>query len=409
MANTRPWAELRQAAQALAQLSYAGSVGSARLAAARQSHQLRRPNGELRSTQNSTPSRPSIASTARAWRRHAAPRAGRSRWRSPAPAGRGRPRPETSASTTEQPEPVEDHRAGLELRQRVRACGRRRAGGRCPRSSRAGGRARGPRARRGTTRPPPRRRACWCPRRAAPSIGDHRERGGRAAEEQHRHAQEVAEPHAACQRREHLGEARDPVDDEVGALDDRGRTLVRAHAHAERALELALPSTSAVSASKASRSVASSPPNSAVRAPERCDQVAHRLALVDRDRRPDLEHLAAPVDREAGGLGLRGDALQTRCARLSSSGAPRQWKATIGPLSSIRTRSAAQVGRVALGGELFTFPPRLSNAGVTLGVVGRRPARAARRRASRRRRSRRRPRGGARRPPSGPRCTPRRP
>ena len=70
-------------------------------------------------------------------------------------------------------------------------------------------------------------------------------------------------------------------------------------------------STSASRASKASRSVASSPPKSATRGRLAVDQVAHRLTLVERDRRPDLQDLPPPVGRKP--------AASASCARPSSS------------------------------------------------------------------------------------------
>ena len=93
VANTRTWKELdklrKRSALAPAALAPAprpsGSIlrrpGSAHAA-------VGGPNGELRSIQNPTPSRSSIACTAADCLRHAAPRAARSPPRSPAPAGR---------------------------------------------------------------------------------------------------------------------------------------------------------------------------------------------------------------------------------------------------------------------------------------------------------------------------------
>ena len=66
------------------------------------------------------------------------------------------------------------------------------------------------------------------------------------------------------------------------------------------------------SASKASRSVTSSPANRAAREVVAADELLDRLALVDLDRRPDLEHLAPPVDQKPLGLGLLRDALEAR-------------------------------------------------------------------------------------------------
>ena len=137
-------------------------------------------------------------------------------------------------------------------------------------------------------------------------------------------------------------------------------------------------------------------------APSSRHEVAHGAALVDRHRRPDLEHLPAPVDRQPGGLGLLGDPLHAG-VRRSSSGAPRQWKVMIGPLSSIRA-AAAQLGACRLGGER----PHLRHvAGDLRQARAAAPARAARRRASRVRDRRPRPRAAAHVGGARPRRTPR--
>ena len=207
------------------------------------------------------------------------------------------------------------------------------------------------------------------------------------------------------ERLEHAREAVDAVHHQVGALDDRRRALVRAHADAHAPRRGRLP-RAARRARRRRRGRSRRRRRRARRAaPAPRHQLAHGLALVDRHRRPDLQHLAAPVDREPAGLRLlRDPSRQVRAA--SSSGTPRQWKAMIGPLSSIRTRSSRSSRRVALGAKRRTRLSQLAKAGTTRGLVLAR-ARAARRRGSRRRRSRRRPPAGAPRPPSAPRRRPR--
>ena len=206
------------------------------------------------------------------------------------------------------------------------------------------------------------------------------------------------------QRGQHAREALHAVHDEVGALDDRGRALVGAHAHADRRVER--PS-----------------PDQLVRARRRrrgrwCRR--RRTAPCARPTAPPARAPPGPCRTRTGGRtsstlrpqwmaspsASASAASSSRCAcASSSSGTSRQCSATIGPLSSMRTRSRRSSGVSRAETKLFTRPP--SSRTPRRCWPARRPARAARRRASRRRRCRPRRRGGAPRPPSGPRCRPR--
>ena len=258
-----------------------------------------------------------------------------------------------------------------------------------------------------TSRAP--RAAAACRRRAAGA--DHRhggERGGRAAEQQHR--RRAGSPGSASgrgERREHAGEAVDAVDHQVGALDD-ARPAPRRSARPRARRPRASPSLDAApsSASKASRSVASSPPKSAVRALRAGHQVAHRLALVDRHGRPDLEHLAAPVGGEA-----RPPRPRARCPRGGCARRPRRARRASGrPRSAPCPRSAPAAARSSgvscSAANARTRPSQLAKAGIS---CGRSRARLEQLGAvaSPRRRCRRRPPAGAPRRPSGPRRRPR--
>ena len=59
----------------------------------------------------------------------------------------------------------------------------------------------------------------------------------------------------------------------------------------------------------------------------------------------------------------------TRASAVSSSGAPRQWSATIGPLSSIRTRSRRRSGLSRSRTNCFTRPSQLLKAGLVRGLA----------------------------------------
>ena len=133
----------------------------------------------------------------------------------------------------------------------------------------------------------------------------------------------------------------------------------------------------------ASRSVTSSPRDRARRAPASAPAARARPGPCPIGTgRPDLEHLAAPVDRTAPPPPPPAAMPLARGLRApSSSGAPRQWKVMIGPLSSMRTRSDAQLGRVALA-RRTPAPPACQRAkSATTRGLRRCPARAARRRA----------------------------
>src|SRR3954447_12906279 len=102
---------------------------------------------------------------------------------------------------------------------------------------------------------------------------------------------------------EHLEVARDPLDDEVRALDDRRGPLVRADADAHAGVELAVGQqpVERVPGVEVGGVVAAEERGPDARAGA---QLLDRLTLVDRHGRADLHHLAAPVGDEAGGLAL---------------------------------------------------------------------------------------------------------
>ena len=217
----------------------------------------------------------------------------------------GRKKPIAPARTGQHghgPEPVEHHRARLELRQRVRAArlGEQVADalGRLARRGRATARP----APRGTTRPPRRRRACSCPPRAAPDHGHDRERGRR-------------------RRRRCSTDTR-----------RKSRNLTARRAPPARSRMPSMPSTTRSACSTISRGPSSerTPTRTGTldlaqrlegvevghvvarvqRGPHRPagEQLAHRAALADRHGRPDLQHLPAPVRPQPLRLGLLGDA-----------------------------------------------------------------------------------------------------
>ena len=150
----------------------------------------------------------------------------------------------------------------------------------------------------------------------------HRDDGERrrgAAEEQHGHPQEVAKPHPpASAVSTRLKPSTPSTTRSARSTIAAGPSSERTPRVRPRRAGLRLASDS--SASKASRSVASSPPKRADARRRPLDQGAHRLALVDRNRWSDLEHLAAPV-------GVRGR--PPRPPRRSSRGgcAPRPRRA----------------------------------------------------------------------------------
>ena len=104
--------------------------------------------------------------------------------------------------------------------------------------------ARGPPAWRGTTRPRPRRRACSSPRPRRPRPTPRRERWRSRRTAARRRAGGPGTSRVG-QGGQHASEALYAVHDQVGALDDLRRPLVRAHAdqhgRVERALVLQLP------------------------------------------------------------------------------------------------------------------------------------------------------------------------
>ena len=370
--NTRPWAELGSCASAGVASSAArpdrlrpARSGAARGAAAASAGRT----GELLSNQNSTPSRPSMAATALDCRRH---RSATSRKKPVATTGTcGTKKPTTPARTV--------MTASGQSRLNITAPGS--SSGSVFGAARLGEQARDALARLG---PPP-----------EPEPGEHRDappdrghvdervrvRARGADHGHHRRARCRRPPNSSTDTRRKsrnlmrrparpapAGRPRSPSTTRSacstisgGPSSERTPTLTARR----RALLDQL-----ASAAKPSRSVTSSPPKSAVRAPELSTRSRTAWPLSDRHGRPDLEHLPAPVDRQPRGLGLLSDSLEARARPCPRPGAPRQWKVMIGPLSSMRTRMRAQLRRVALAPR--SPSPRFSqllNASSTRGVL----------------------------------------
>ena len=336
-ARSRSQANARVPSARLA-TAYAGSARLDRRSPAAAAASARRTAscGRTRTPRRRGPRLPPPRSTGAAT---AAPRAGRSRWPPPGTCGTKKPTaPARTVST-----------ASGQSRLNITAPGSSSGSGWSLRASasrpampavvaRAGGRARARRAPRGTTRWPPRRRACCCPRAWRPPPRPPRARWPR---------RRTAAPTRAgspgtsrrVQLREHALEALDPVHHEVGLLDDLRRPLVRAHAHAHGGVELAL--VDERSRARRSRRGRSRRRRRTGRCapPERSTRSRTAWPLSTGTGGRISSTLRPQWIAQAGGLGLLGEPLAGGCAPLSSSGAPRQWKVMIGPLSSIRIRS----------------------------------------------------------------------
>ena len=223
--------------------------------------------------------------------------------------------------------------------------------------------------------------------------GDDRERGGRPAEQQHRHAQEVAEPHAEFSSASTRWKPSIPSTIRSACSTISGGPSSERTPTRTACVELALVDERlerreavevghVVAAEQRAAHAASAAPGRAPPGPCRPAPAAGSRAPCGPSGSPARR--SPPPGRVPRGA----------CAPLSSSGAPRQWKVTIGPLSSIRTRSRPQLRRVAGSAtKPFTCFSQLLKAGATRGVVDR--ARAARRRESPRRRCRPRRRAAA--------------
>ena len=260
---------------------------------------------------------------------------------------------------------------GMVLGQRGARLGARRAGARSAGWSRRAGRGAG----RSARRPPTSRR------RSAASVCSELGAGGEHGDDA---PSAVAAPalsstvvlrkstkrtrvysSASSSPRTPLG----AVDRQVGLARQLGRRFVGADRHAERALAASPDCDERAQAAEGVEVggvVADVQRRASTGAPR--SSVGDAEALVERDRRAHLEHLAAPV---------HGEALAPRRARrspapprsaASSSGAPRQWKAAIASLSSLRTRSALVLGRVGARGELAHARRPRRELGVDLGA-----------------------------------------
>ncbi len=119
------------------------------------------------------------------------------------------------------------------------------------------------------------------------------------------------------------------------------------------------------SASKASRSVASSPAYSAAAGRARSHRVRTACPLstgtggrISSTLRP--QWVARPA------VSASAASPSSRVREASSSGVPRQWKATIGPLSSIRTRSTRSSGVSCSPANSRTRPSQVAKAGTVV-------------------------------------------
>ena len=231
--------------------------------------------------------------------------------------------------------------------------------------------------------------------------GHRGERGAGPAEEQHRDTQEVAEAHQpSASAASTCTKPSTPSTTRSARSTIAAGPLVRAHSDLDRRLQGArrgerVQGVEGVEVGGVVAAVEGRPHAAAL------DQVAHRPALVERHRRANLQHLAAPVRGQAGRLRLLGDALEAReRGVLVRHAAPVERRDRSLVLDA--HAQLAQLRRVALGHEALDPPlparegrdqPRPLGARVEqLGAVGADVGDAARP-----------PRAGAPRPRSGPR------
>ena len=150
--------------------------------------------------------------------------------------------------------------------------------------------------------------------------GDRAERRRHAADQQHGDPQQVEEQHQPAPQRALERTANSgPVDDQVRARASSAGRLGGGDADADRALELARGGQRAQGA-KASRSVRSSPPNSAALDRRPREQPPHRHPLVDSASGRISSTLRAEARDQALLLGERGDLAARRSAAVLVGG-----------------------------------------------------------------------------------------
>ena len=241
----------------------------------------------------------------------------------------------------QRPQPVEQDRAGMVLGQRGRRLARRRAAARSAGSSRRAC----PGAGRSARRAPTSRRAIGDEQRvasSAPAASTVTAASAVAAPALSRTVVLRKSTNRTCllqQRLEQPAHAAGAVDRQVGLAPPAPAGASSELTATQSAVLQRAAATSARSPRKASRSVRVVADVQRGGDRRRAQQRGDAEALVERDRRAHLEHLAPPVDRQAL-LAARARAIsRTAAAAASSSGAPRQWNAAIASLSSLRTRS----------------------------------------------------------------------
>ena len=153
------------------------------------------------------------------------------------------------------------------------------------------------------------------------------EDGRRPADQQHGQPEQVDEQHqlgarsasglsAVAQGPEHLEQLAGPATTASASSEQLRRSLVGGDPDADRRSQSLPASTSSRRARKASRSVRSSPANSASSRPCSIEQAAHGGPLVDPGDRPQLQHLPPPARLEAGSPGRLGDLAGSSLGRL---------------------------------------------------------------------------------------------
>ena len=172
-----------------------------------------------------------------------------------------------------------------------------------------------------------------------------------------------------AQRSEDRLEALDSIDDEVGALDDRGGAFLGLDADANGGVQCPVGDqrVERVEGVEVGDVVAAEQRGAHPRAggPTRRTALPFPIGTGGRSSstlRPQW------VSRPAACASAAMPSSRVRAA--SSSGAPRQWNATIGPLSSSRTRSRRRSRRVVCGGEAVDSPGPAREGGYDLGALG---------------------------------------
>ena len=145
--------------------------------------------------------------------------------------------------------------------------------------------------------------------RVAPDDGDDGEHRRGPAVDQHGHPQEVAEPHEASSSASTCCMPAMPSTTRPRLLDDLGAGPRRSARPRSRRRPARRTRPARPERANASRSVTSSPAYSATPTGDPLQELADGAVLADRHRRPDLQHLAAPVRPQALRHRLGGDPL----------------------------------------------------------------------------------------------------